>query len=431
MPHSLLNNHGWQVSLGRFALVLLSACALGLLLGQFLLVLVIALLGYSIWSLYAVYRVQQWLLARRRATPPEDSGVWSDVAQHVHRRLAAERSRKRRLIALLRAFREAAAALPDAVIALTQGRSVVWGNEAARRLIGIDLKRDRGRVLDEFFEDARYRDWIAGDPVAEPLSDLRAPRDRDTHLSLRLISYARDQQLLVARDTTQLMRLEQMRRDLVANVSHELRTPLTVIHGYLELFEPEEAPDWAPRVSEMRTQSQRMLQIVEDLLTLSRLESQDERGQERVAIGGLLSTLVREANALSQGRHRIDLDRSCPADLLGSPKELHSAFSNLVSNAVRYTPAGGTITIRWVPHGDGASFQVVDTGYGIPAEHLPRITERFYRVSTSRSRETGGTGLGLAIVKHVLVRHGARLEIHSTVGTGSTFSCHFERRQLT
>ena len=428
MPRlDLLQSYGWQVSLGRFAVLLLVALVAGWLTGEYAIAIAVALAGYSLAMLVSLYRVQSWLLSRRRGAPPEDRGVWSDVARVVYRRLGFERARQRRSIALLRAFREAAAALPDAVVALTQGRSVVWCNRAARRLLGIDPKRDRGRLLDSCFDDARYQAWIAGRPEDEPLSDIAAPGHPDVRLSLRLISYARDQQLLVARDVTQLMRLEQVRRDFVANVSHELRTPLTVVHGYLELFEPEDAPDWAPRVAEMRTQSQRMLQIVEDLLTLSRLESHDELQRERVGMRSLLSTLKREAEALSQGRHTVELDGDGAGDLLGSPKELHSAFSNLVSNAVRYTPSGGVVSIGWKACPEGACFSVRDTGYGIPPEHLPRITERFYRVSTSRSRETGGTGLGLAIVKHVLVRHGARLEIESAVGKGSTFTCRFDR----
>ena len=426
----LLQSYGWQVSLGRFALLLVIALAAGWLTGEFAIAFALAGGAYSLGALLSLYRVQSWLMSRRRGSPPEDRGVWSDLARTVHRRLGVDRVRRRRLIALLREFREAAAALPDAVVALTQGRSVVWCNRAARALIGIDPKRERGRVLDSYFDDSRYAAWIAGHPEDEPLSDIEAPGRPNVRLSLRLISYARDQQLLVARDVTQLMRLEQVRRDFVANVSHELRTPLTVVHGYLELFEPEDAPDWAPRIAEMRTQSQRMLQIVEDLLTLSRLESHEELQRERVGMRALLSTLKREAEALSQGRHTVTLEVDGAGDLFGSPKELHSAFSNLVSNAVRYTPPGGSISIAWKGCPEGACFSVRDTGYGIPAEHLPRITERFYRVSTSRSRETGGTGLGLAIVRHVLVRHGARLDIESAVGQGSTFACRFDRASL-
>jgi two-component system phosphate regulon sensor histidine kinase PhoR len=257
-----------------------------------------------------------------------------------------------------------------------------------------------------------------------------APGRPDRHLNVTLLPFGRRQRLLLARDISDLTRLEQVRRDFVANVSHELRTPLTVIHGYLELLDPEDVPELAPVLGEMRAQSKRMGQIVEDLLTLSRLETQEHVTDERVAMAPLLATLRKEAEALSQGRHKIVLESTAEADLLGSPKDLHSALSNLVSNAVRYTPAGGTITIRWQRSPEGAVYSVSDTGFGIPASHLSRLTERFYRVSSSRSRDSGGTGLGLSIVKHVLNLHQARLQIESTPGQGSTFSCHFGRERL-
>jgi two-component system phosphate regulon sensor histidine kinase PhoR len=209
-----------------------------------------------------------------------------------------------------------------------------------------------------------------------------------------------------------------------------LRTPLTVIHGYLELLDPEDVPELAPVLGEMRAQSKRMGQIVEDLLTLSRLETQHEVVDERVPMAALLATVRKEAEALSQGRHRIVLESTAGADLLGSPKDLHSALSNLASNAVRYTPTGGSITIRWQREPAGAVYSVSDTGFGIPAAHLARLTERFYRVSSSRSRDSGGTGLGLSIVKHVLNLHQARLRIESTPGAGSTFACHFGGARL-
>jgi two-component system phosphate regulon sensor histidine kinase PhoR len=256
--------------------------------------------------------------------------------------------------------------------------------------------------------------------------DVASPVNPDLRLSMRLIPYSDELWLLVARDVSKLMRLEQMRRDFVANVSHELRTPLTVVHGYLDMLDPSDQPEWAPMLAEMQRQSQRMTQLVEDLLTLSRLEAQDALPDDSVAMGPMLRTLKREAEALSQHRHEVRIEDEADVDLWGSTKELHSAFSNLVSNAVRYTPAGGTITVRFERDAlGGAVLSVLDTGFGIPAAHLPRITERFYRVSTSRSRESGGTGLGLSIVKHVLNLHQARLEIASEVGRGSTFSCHF------
>ena len=267
--------------------------------------------------------------------------------------------------------------------------------------------------------------WLAAGRNAEPMLDAASPVDPDLRLNLRLIPYSDQYWLLVARDVSKMLRLEQMRRDFVANVSHELRTPLTVVHGYLDMLEPSEHPDWAPMLAEMQKQSQRMTQLVEDLLTLSRLEAQESIGEETVSMASMLASLRRELTMLSQGRHTIVVQDEAGVDLAGSNKELHSAFSNLVSNAVRYTPVGGTITVRFAREGDGAVLSVRDTGYGIPSSHLPRITERFYRVSTSRSRESGGTGLGLSIVKHVLNLHQARLDIESEVGQGSTFSVHF------
>jgi two-component system phosphate regulon sensor histidine kinase PhoR len=431
MHLDFLQSHAWQVSLGRFVVLLAVALGVGWWFDATLYAALVALFGYSVWSLVSLYQIQSWLRSRQRRPPPEDRGVWSDISAHMYTKLHAERSRKRRLVNLLRAFREGAAALPDGVVVLTRGRSVVWFNEAAARLLGLAMPRDRGAHIDEFLPQP-VQSWLTEDPAQEPLREVASNLDEAIRLSFRLIPYSRDHLLLVVRDVTPLARLEQVRRDFVANVSHELRTPLTVLHGYLEMLEPEVMPQLAPILADLRGQSRRMTQIVEDLLTLSRLEAQQQiNDAERVSIRALLSTLKREADGLSQGRHRVDIVQTCEDDLRGSTDYLHSAFSNLVSNAVRYTPEGGRIEISWQATANGgARFAVADTGYGIPAEHLPRITERFYRVSTSRSRESGGTGLGLSIVKHVLQLHQARLEIVSEVGVGSTFSCVFTRERL-
>jgi two-component system phosphate regulon sensor histidine kinase PhoR len=294
-------------------------------------------------------------------------------------------------------------------------------------LLGLKYPHDIGAHLTNLLRSPRVAEWLAD--ASEPLADLPSPADESRRLSLRLIRYADDRALLVARDISQLMRLEQVRRDFVANVSHELRTPLTVVHGYLDMIEPEQMPEFEPILHELRNQSRRMTQIVEDLLTLSRLEARGELPQERIGMRALVEALRREAVALSQGRHEITAHADL-CDLQGSSKELHSAFSNLVSNAVRYTPAGGRIEVRWTCGAGEGRLSVTDTGQGIPAQHLPRLTERFYRVSTSRSRETGGTGLGLSIVKHVLQLHQARLDIRSEAGVGSTFACVFGAQRL-
>lgn len=426
MRLDLLTRPAWQASLARFALLLTATAATGVAIGRVELALVIALLGYSLFSMSNLYRLRVWLESRQRVAPPDLIGAWGETAEFIHFRLRASRARQRRLVRLLRAFRAAADALPDAVIVLDAQRKIVWLNHAAGYLLRLKLARDRGRLIDDFLPNPQIRAWLAQQPEKEPIFDVPSPEDESVRLSLRMMPYAGDQKLLIVRDISVLARLEQVRRDFVANVSHELRTPLTVLHGYLDMIEPEEAPSFAPIIEDLRAQSRRMAQIVEDLLTLSRLEAPQALPEEVVPMAPMLAALRREAEALSRGRHAVEVGGVANLDLVGAPQYLHSAFSNLVSNAVRYTPTGGRIEIGWsrLPNG-GARLAVRDSGYGIPAEHIPRITERFYRVSTSRSRGLGGTGLGLSIVKHVLALHGARLEIESEVGRGSTFACVF------
>ncbi|HET9032220.1 MAG TPA: phosphate regulon sensor histidine kinase PhoR [Dokdonella sp.] len=338
-------------------------------------------------------------------------------------------ARRRQLLDKLRAFQAAAMALPDALVAVDADHRIRWFNTAAGQMLGLQHPADVERLVGEAIAIPGLTDWIASG-AADPLPDVAAPGNPELSLSLRLISYAEDHAVLLARDVSQLLRLEKMRRDFVANVSHELRTPLTVVHGYLDLIEPEQIPEYESIIRELRSQSRRMTQIVEDLLTLSRLDAEETLPKARVVMRALVSTLKRDAEGLSQGRHDIDISIEGRHDLRGSSRDLYSAFSNLVSNAVRYTPVGGSIRIIWSSSETTARLRVIDSGHGISAEHIPRLTERFYRVSTSRSRESGGTGLGLSIVKHVLQLHDAHLEIQSEVGKGSTFSCIFAGNRL-
>jgi two-component system phosphate regulon sensor histidine kinase PhoR len=339
------------------------------------------------------------------------------------------RARARRLAAQLRDVRNAAHALPDAVVLLDDENRLRWFNSAAEPLLGLRRSRDRRASLEERLGASELGRWLR-DGAMQSALDLPAPTDPALRLNVTVLPFGAQQRLLLARDISAVTRLEQIRRDFVANVSHELRTPLTVIHGYLELIEPGDVPTLAPVLAEMRNQSRRMGQIVEDLLTLSRLETEEALPEERVQMVPLLATLRKEAMALSQRRHVIEFDASADSDLRGSGKYLYSAFSNLVSNAVRYTPSGGRIVIAWQRSADGVVFSVRDNGLGIPAAHLARLTERFYRISSSRSRESGGTGLGLSIVKHVLNLHGARLVIESEPGLGSTFACVFDGARM-
>ena len=423
--------NAWFRTLGQLALVLVAGLCVGLLLGRPWPALTTAALGVVAWHYWKLRNLLLRLTARRRIDPPQGEGVWNELDRLLHRGQSEMRARKRRLLAMLRAYRAAAAALPDAVVVVERNsQRVQWFNKAATSLLGLHYPGDIGASIGERLQPLSLSHWLAAGRNAEPMLDAESPIDPELRLNLRLIPYSDEHWLLVARDVSKMLRLEQMRRDFVANVSHELRTPLTVVHGYLDMLDPGEFPEWAPILAEMQRQSQRMTQLVEDLLTLSRLEAQDSVAEESVAMAPMLSTLKREAEALSQHRHTLVVQDEAGVDLWGSNKELHSAFSNLVSNAVRYTPIDGTITLRFAREGDGAVLSVRDTGYGIPQAHLPRITERFYRVSTSRSRESGGTGLGLSIVKHVLNLHQARLEIESEVGQGSLFSIHFNAERV-
>jgi len=424
MPPRALS--AWLRTLGQLALILAGAAILGVLIGYPWQVITFAALGVVTWHYWRLRNVLLRLTARQRLKPPLGEGIWNELDRLLHRSQSEMRARKKRLIDMLRAYRAAAAAMPDAIVIVERNsQRIQWFNHSANSLLQLRYPRDIGAPLAQRLQPLQVSHWLASGRNAETL-EIASPWNPAVTLSLRLIPYSDDLWMLVARDVSRLLQLEQMRRDFVANVSHELRTPLTVVHGYLDMLDPDEHPDWAPMLAEMQRQSQRMTQLVEDLLMLSRLESQDSLpAEETVAMAPMLATLKREAAALSQGRHEVIVEDAAGVDLWGSNKELHSAFSNLVSNAVRYTPAGGAIRIRFRPEDKGAVLEVIDSGYGIPAAHLPRITERFYRVSTSRSRESGGTGLGLSIVKHVLNLHQARLEITSEVGRGSTFSCHF------
>lgn len=414
-------------------LPILFACFAGALVGtvfgQFFAGLAVSLAGIVIWQAWQARRIQHVVRGERSPSTLPHRGTFGDLARDITTHTSRQLQRAQRSHAALVGFRRAAMEFPDPLLLIdARGHRVRWFNRAAARLFVLSRHDDASALMTALMNLPDTERWLA-QPGRDAL-ELPAPGDPARRLTLRLIPFSSQQNLVVGEDITQVTRLEQVRRDFVANVSHELRTPLTVIHGYLDMLSPEDSPELAPILSEMRSQSQRMTRIVEDLLTISRLEAQQQLDEERVAMAPMLQSLEREARALSRDQHHITCEDNLGMDLTGSPADLHSAFSNLVSNAVRYTPGGGSITIRLERHGDGARFSVTDTGHGIPASHLPRLAERFYRVSASRSRERGGTGLGLSIVKHVLHLHGARLTIESEVGRGSRFSCQFDVARL-
>jgi len=392
----------------------------------------VASIGFGLYialTLRHLQRLHRWLRHRKDTEVPEAGGLWGEVFDEL-RWMEKETARhEARLTELLTRFQDAASAMPDAVIILSQDGDIEWANPVAEKLLGIHYPRDAGMRIGNLLRDPDFVQYLHNGEYAEPI-EIASPENPELHVAIQITPYGSSQKLVIGRDVTRLARLEKMRRHFVANVSHELRTPLTVLGGYVETLSQMDqirVEDLKKHLATMQEQSARMSRLVDDLLTLSRLETAPPRMHDAtVDVPALLASLKEQAAILSgANRHIITLEADPLLRLLGSREELHSAFSNLINNAVRYTPAGGSIRLRWHTDNGGARFSVTDTGDGIAPEHLPYLTERFYRVDTARSRASGGTGLGLSIAKHVLLRHDAQLQIESELGRGSTFSCVF------
>jgi len=412
-------------TLAGAAVVLLA----GFVTGQLGVCIAIGVCVYALRHLYYLYCLGRWLAHRKQHELPYGNGVWRELFRQLYRLQRRARKRKKRLKAIIDRFQEAARATPDAAVILRADGRIAWLNSAAERLLGLRYPRDVGQPIGDLVRVPAFGAYLQSGEYEEPL-EMVSPEDEEVALSVRVAPYGEDRRLLLARDVTRLARLEQMRKDFVANVSHELRSPLTVIRGYLEALASsgDDVPvRWRRPVERMEEQTGRMCRIVEDLLKLSRLEGGRDPGSEvPVMVGYLLDTLRRDALSLTGENLRIDITADTRHCLLGDYNELYSAFSNLLFNAVQYTPVENEISLRWrVGEGGEGVIEVEDTGIGIDPEHLPRLTERFYRVDKARSREVGGTGLGLSIVKHVLARHGGSLEVESEPGEGSVFRCRF------
>ncbi len=408
------------------------AIVLGLLFNQVLLCLSLALLGLLCWQYRAISKVYRFLKNAALADElPDMPGVIHEIVREIDSLRAYHRLREEKLSGFLNRFQAATRALPDAVIVMdTQGR-IEWSNQRARDYLGIASPRDKGLRLSHLIRHPDLAD--VGNADAELVID--SPLQAGLKLEIRVSRYGESSLLLVARDVTEIQRINRMRKDFIANASHELRTPLTVISGYLEAFDGEAAncpPAWQPQIRQMRMQARRMQNLIEDLLKLSSLESSYNDADEQVKVGELLSLIHHEAQTLRADSHHIFYLETDPALYVrGDHDNLYSAFSNIIFNAVQYTPQGGVIRIRgYVQDAAQAVVEVADTGEGIAPQHIKRVTERFYRVDKGRSRERGGTGLGLAIVKHVMVQHGAELVISSELGKGTTITCIFPPRRL-
>jgi two-component system phosphate regulon sensor histidine kinase PhoR len=418
----------------RFEAYFIAACAsagvllalTGLDLGW---VFTLALLPYLGRNLFYLNRLARLILRHHRLVPPFPRGVWGEIYRAIAQYQQRGRKRRKRQLRFTRRFREAALSVPDALVILDKQKRIEWGNPASAPLMDVQWPRDSGKRLTEILRHPQLGEFIDAGEYSRPL-EIAPEHNRTITLSLRITPFGerKRQRLIVARDITKVYHLNVIRRDFVANASHELRTPLTVIAGFLEnLTDSPLTPEQHRRPLElMINQTARMRSIIDDLLTLSRLEMADRSEEVGPAdVPDELGLIIHEAQVLSGGRHRFLSHIDPNLLIVGNQLELRSAFSNLVFNAVKHTPEGSCIRVTWQEEGRSAVFSVEDDGDGIPPEHIPRLTERFYRIDRARSRASGGTGLGLAIVNHVLNRHDAQLIIASEVGEGCTFSCRF------
>jgi two-component system phosphate regulon sensor histidine kinase PhoR len=422
-----ISSVGWQ-ALTRTGIALLCALLVGLMFGRVAAVLAItlaALLGFQLWSLV---RVDRWLRRRRLEEPPDIDGAWGELIAVIDRIYRRKQHHKSQVTGLLREFRRLTTALPEGAILLGPEHEILWFNRRAADWLHLRRKRDFGIRIENLVRHPSFVEYLRS-AVPEEGVVVYEPGDSNRWLSFSVVrTGGSERQLLILRDVSREMQLESMRKDFVANASHELRSPLTVISGYLDALADDEKldPTWSTPVLEMRRQAERMGLIINDLLELSKLESGQRSTQEApVDIGGMLAMLRKEVMAVDARPRKIVVTLDSDALLRGSEAEIHSIVSNLVTNAVKYTPREGEVEMRWWTDGEGAHISVRDTGVGIAPEHIPRLTERFYRVDSGRAREMGGSGLGLAIVKHALQQHDGTLTVDSALGRGSTFTCHF------
>ena len=427
----------WSLERWRFALVLFGGLLGGLISGYWLISLIIALVVYISWLLSKLQQLHNWLeKGGRAASLPDSNGIWERINYHIQRTQKTSDIRKKRMGTLLKRLQGIITSLPYATVVLNQENEIDWANKHAFILLRVDIKKDRGQRIENLIRDPKLYKLLKKNKQKE--IEISAPHNKNITLALQVIPIEGDLKLLVARDISERVQLVQMRKNFISNASHELRTPLTVIAGYLEMMQGDaEIPEqYRSAILAASEQSDRMQSIINDLLTLSRLENNevDEHKNTRIKLAQEIRIICRNEKQLDEEKHVIDysnLDEEL--HISGIKTEIISACSNLIHNAIRYTDTGTNIVISWKKNISGeAIFTVVDNGNGIAEEHITHLTERFYRVDKGRSQETGGTGLGLAIVLHICQRHDAKLNIESIVGKGSMFEIVFpEGRVLT
>ena len=417
--------HGFKAELRRLLIIVAICFCIGLFTGQLGWALFIGVSLYSVFMFQQMHRLNVWLRVANDE-PPEASGLWGEIFDNIYHLQRNQHTETKNLQAVIKRIQEITSALKDGIIILDWRGHLDFWNPAAHRLIGFH-SADQGQSVINFIRHPKFVSYFETGDYSEPL-ELPSPRHNAKQLQFQITRFGQNERLIVIRDVSQLHSLEQMRQDFVANVSHEMRTPLTVINGYVEtLSDSNTHPQWAKPLQQMQQQSQRMTLLVNDLIMLSRLETTEAgHNQKLIELKPLLISIKNEADALGSAKnHNITLKCDADITMLGNEKELHSAFSNLAINAVKYTPTDGNIVLHLWKDTKHIYFSVSDNGPGIEDKHIPRLTERFYRVDASRNSGTGGTGLGLAIAKHVLMRHDGELKITSEMNKGSVFTCIF------
>lgn len=397
----------------------------GWMAGYPLMSLLIAAAVYAGWHIVNIWRLRRWIL-KPESEVPESLGLWSDIFDGIDSIAKNNRNRQHEFQARIHQLTSLIEALPDAMLLVDKDGIITWGNSVTGQLLGMRNPEDLGKPVSSLLRDPAFGSWLAKQADRKSALDLPSPRGGGLWLTASAVPLPEHQQLIILRNITGTHNVEQIRRDFVANISHELRTPLTVIRGYLEMLHDHPSDEVSELVKKMLGPAVQMQTLLDDLLELSRLQREELRGKDEVVnVPAMLQHLREQAEGLSRGDHQIIFEVDSQLYLEGVASDLESAFSNLIANAVKYTPNRGSITVQWMQGTQGPQLLVRDTGIGIPPRDVPRVTERFYRVGSDRARETGGTGLGLAIVKHVLNSHQARLTITSELGVGSVFACTF------
>ena len=417
--------YSWKEFIWALLLIYLPIIIIGSLFNCLVELLLVSFFAHIIWHYYYLKKLNDWLWNNKSTILPEGQSVWEDAFIGIHNMQQRYRRRRSKLAGVISRFREGSEALPDAVVVFHKEGEIIWCNRLAQVQLGFKWPEDAGENITNLIRNPLFIEYLMSDNYQEPL-DLFSPNNPEKLLEFRVMPYAKHQRLLIVRDVTAYRQIDEMRRVFVANVSHELRTPLTVLQGYIEMLNMQAQPD-SPQgkaITVLEQQTARMCTLVEDLLVLSRIESSENIDlDEQVNVPALLAQIEEEALTLGKKKaQHIKFDIAANLKLLGNEVQLRSAMTNLVYNAINYTPEHGSINVICSRCEQGLYFCVTDNGDGIAPEHILHLTERFYRVDQSRSRDTGGSGLGLSIVKHVLTHYDSELTIESKVGEGSQFS---------